>query len=142
MFEQVHEPGEAVQSDFTHMNELRATVAGIPFLHMLFHAVLSYSNLESTMIRFSGSFEALAEGLEHALAAFGGVPATHRTDNRSAAIREVNKAKKREFTWAYQAVIGHYGMIATTTHPGVLQNGDVESGVLRLFGQNLRLVKG
>ena len=64
MFEQVHEPGEAIQSDFTHMNELRVTVAGIPFLHMLFHAVLSYSNLESIMICFSESFEALAEGLE------------------------------------------------------------------------------
>lgn len=128
MFEQVHEPGEAIQSDFTHMNELRVTVAGIPFLHMLFHAVLSYSNLESIMICFSESFEALAEGLERALAAFSGVPATHRTDNLSAAIRELGKDKKREFTQAYQALIGHYGMIATTNHPGVShQNGDVES---------------
>lgn len=128
MFEQVHEPGEAIQSDFTHMNELRVTLAGIPFLHMLFHAVLSYSNLESIMICFSESFEALAEGLERALAAFSGVPATHRTDNLSAAIRELGKDKKREFTEAYQALIGHYGMIATTNHPGVShQNGDVES---------------
>ncbi len=41
----------------------------------------------------SESFEALAEGLERALAAFSGVPATHRTDNLSAAIRELGKDK-------------------------------------------------
>jgi transposase len=128
MFEQVHEPGEAIQSDFTHMTELGVTLSGTMFPHMLFHAVLTYSNVESITICFSESFEALAEGLERALASFGGVPAMHRTDNLSAAIRELGKDRKRDFTQAYQALIGHYGMVGSSNHPGVShQNGDVES---------------
>ena len=49
---------------------------------------------------FSESFEALAEGLEAALPAFGGVPATHRTDNLSAAIRALGREGRRAFTVA------------------------------------------
>jgi transposase InsO family protein len=128
MFEQVHQPGEAIQSDFTHMKALLVTLAGEPFPHLLFHCVLTYSNVEAVSICFSESFEALAEGLERALFAFGGVPIGHRTDNLSAAIRELGKDKQREFTEAYRALIGHYGMTASTNHPGVShQNGDVES---------------
>jgi transposase len=128
MFEQVHEPGEAIQSDFTRMADLGVTLFGQAFVHMVFHAVLTYSNVESVTICFSESFEALAEGLERALASFGGVPIMHRTDNLSAAIRDLGKDKKREFTQAYQALIGHYGMVGSSNHPGVShQNGDVES---------------
>jgi hypothetical protein len=103
MFEQEHVPAEAIQSDFTHMSDLGVRLAGEAFPHMLFHAVLTYSNVEAVSVCFSESFEALAEGLERALAAFGGVPLAHRTDNLSAAIRELGRDKKREFTQAYQA---------------------------------------
>jgi transcriptional regulator with XRE-family HTH domain len=128
MFEQVHEPAEAIQSDFTHMSDLGVTLGGEAFGHMVFHAVLTYSNVEAVSVCFSESFEALAEGLERALLQFGGVPRMHRTDNLSAAIRELGKDKKREFTQAYQALIGHYGMSASSNYPGEShQNGDVES---------------
>src|SRR5437660_1234006 len=33
MFPQVHEPGEAAQSDFTYMNSLGVTLGGVPFPH-------------------------------------------------------------------------------------------------------------
>ena len=128
MFEQVHEPGEAIQSDFTHMTDLGITLNGEVFRHMVFHAVLTYSNVEAVSVCFSESFEALAEGLERALLQFGGVPRMHRTDNLSAAIRELGCDKKREFTEFYQALITHYGMSASSNYPGEShQNGDVES---------------
>jgi hypothetical protein len=128
MFEQVHTPGEAIQSDFTHAADLGVMLGGMPFPHLLFHSVLTYSNVEAVSVCFSESFEALAEGLEAALAAFGGVPTSHRTDNLSAAIRELGKEGRRDFTVAYRALLEHYGMSGSTNHPGVShQNGDVES---------------
>ena len=108
MFEQVHSPGEAIQSDFTHATDLAVTLDGTPFPHLLFHSVLTYSNVEAVSVCFSESFEALAEGLEAALPAFGGVPATHRTDNLSAAIRELGRDGRRDFTVAYRALLEHY----------------------------------
>ena len=40
MFPQVHQPGWAAQSDFTHMTELGVTLGGVPFPHLLYHCVL------------------------------------------------------------------------------------------------------
>jgi hypothetical protein len=66
IFPQRHQPGERAQSDFTHMEDLGATIAGEPFPHMLYHFVLTYSNVEAVSICFSETFEALAEGIEKA----------------------------------------------------------------------------
>jgi transposase len=143
MFEQVHEPGEAIQSDFTHAGALGVRIAGESFPHLLFHSVLTYSNVEAVGVCFSESFEALAEGLEAALGSFGGVPRTHRTDNLSAAIRELGRGGRRDFTVAYRGLLDHYGLIGSTNHPGEShQNGDVESSngqFKRALDQALRL---
>jgi hypothetical protein len=45
-FEQEHRPGEAMQTDFTSVNELRITISGEAFPHLLCHQVLPYSNWE------------------------------------------------------------------------------------------------
>jgi len=46
-FDQIHRPGQLGASDFTHMNDLRVTLAGQPFDHMVYHFVLTYSNWET-----------------------------------------------------------------------------------------------
>ena len=43
---QLHEPGRLMEVDWTSMNELKITIAGVPFKHLLSHAVLTYSNWE------------------------------------------------------------------------------------------------
>ena len=58
IFPQIHEPGEAAQSDFTHMSNLGVTLGGVPFPHLVYHLVLVYSNIEAVQICFSESFEA------------------------------------------------------------------------------------
>jgi len=63
-FDQVYDPGEFCESDFTHMDGVGVTIAGQPFRHMVYHFVLTYSNWESITICFSESFEALSEGLQ------------------------------------------------------------------------------
>src|SRR5712691_5131492 len=80
IFEQRHTPGERAQSDFTHMDDLLVTLGGEAFPHMIYHFVLTYSNVEAASICFSETFEALAEGIEKALWQIGGVPLQHRTD--------------------------------------------------------------
>jgi hypothetical protein len=127
IFQQRHQPGERAQSDFTHMEDLGVTIAGEPFPHMVFHLVLTYSNVEAVSICFSETFEALAEGIEHALWQIGGVPEQHRTDHLTAAVRKLRKEDRDDWTVRYQALMQHYGMQPTWNNTGVAhENGDVE----------------
>lgn len=127
MFPQEHVPGRMAQSDFTSMNALQITLAGTPFPHLLFHLVLTYSNVEAVRVCFSESFEALAEGLEAALWQLGGAPAWHRTDNLSAAVRDLDRDGLHEFTKNYRGLLSHYGMQPSANTAGCAnQNGDVE----------------
>ena len=53
--EQVHQPGEVLQTDGTWLTELQVTIAGEPFKHVLIHCVLPYSNWEWGVIAQSES---------------------------------------------------------------------------------------
>ena len=110
MFPQEHVPGRMAQSDFTVMNALGVTIAGLPFPHLVYHLVLTYSNVEAVRICFSESFEALAEGLEACLWQIDGVPQWHRTDNLTAAVRDLDRDGRHEFTQNYRALLSHYAM--------------------------------
>jgi hypothetical protein len=132
IFEQIHRPGQIAQSDFTHMSDLAVTIAGMPFAHLLYHLVLTYSNVEAIQICFSESFEALAEGLEACLWQLGGVPEQHRTDNLSAAVHVIEASGRKQFTERYQALMAHYGLQPTTNTPGEAhENGEVEQSHFR-----------
>ena len=127
IFEQVHTPGERAQSDFTHMEDLGVTIAGEPFPHLVYHFVLTYSNVEAASLCFSETFEALAEGIEKSLWQIGGVPHQHRTDHLSAAVRHLRTPEKEDWTTRYQALMAHYGMQPTWNNVGIAhENGDVE----------------
>ncbi len=74
------------------------------------------------------SFVALAEGLQNALWALGGVPEQHRSDSLSAAFRNLGADAKDDLTTRYEAFCAHYGMTPTRNNPGVSQeNGSIES---------------
>ncbi len=127
MFAQQHMPGERGQSDFTHMEDLGVTLAGVPFPHLVHHFVLTYSNVEAVSLCFSESFEALAEGIEKALWQIGGVPLQHRTDHLSAAVKTAGKAQAKDWTVRYAALMAHYGMQPTKNNVTIAhENGDVE----------------
>ena len=127
IFPQVHRPGRLAQSDFTHMTDLGITIGGVLFPHLVFHLVLTYSNMEAVHVCLSESFESLAEGLEAGLWQLGGVPEQHRTDHLSAAIRPLDAAGRAQATDRYAALLAHYGMTPTTNTAGEAhENGDVE----------------
>ena len=124
-FDQIHRPGQLCASDFTHMNDLRVTLAGQPFDHMVYHFVLTYSNWETATVCFSESFESLSQGLQNALWELGGVPQMHRTDRLTAAVN--NLGDRDLFQQRYRALLAHYGLKAQAINARKAhENGDAE----------------
>ncbi len=142
-FEQIHTPGERAQSDFSHMEDLGVTIAGELFPHMIYHLVLTYSNVEAASVCFSETFEALAEGIEKALWQIGGVPQQHRTDHLSAAVKQLRTSDQEEWTARYQALMAHYSMQPIWNNTAIAQeNGDGEQShrqLKRAMDQALRV---
>ncbi|MFQ6067301.1 MAG: IS21 family transposase [bacterium] len=124
-FPQIHRPGELCQSDFTYMKALGVRIGGLPFDHLIYHFVLTYSNWETGMVCFSESFESLSEGLQNALWELGGVPQRHRSDRLTAAVQKPDNPE--EFTSRYRGLLDHYGLKGEKTQPNSPhENGDVE----------------
>jgi len=74
------------------------------------------------------SFVALAEGLQNALWALGGVPKEHRSDSLSAAFRNLTADAQEDLTQRYQSLMRHYGMEPSRNNTGIAhENGSVES---------------
>jgi hypothetical protein len=125
LFAQVHTPGRRCASDFTPLTDLRVTINGRPFDHLVYHFVLTYSNRETGTVRFAESGETPADGLPHAPAERGGVPAVHRTDRLTAATPP--GATGAASTRRYQGLLKHDGLEGQAIQAGHgNENGDVE----------------
>lgn len=130
-FAQIHHPGDLCSSDFSHMDELKVTIQGHPFPHLIYHFVLTYSNWESVTVCYSENLESLSEGLQNALWQLGGSPKRHRTDRLTAAMS--NFANQPKFGARYQALLDHYGIEGEKTQASSPnENGDVEQSHHRL----------
>jgi hypothetical protein len=144
-FQQVAVPGREAAIDFTRATELGVTVAGVPFPHLLFEFVLSYSGWTWTSLAFGETFEALVAGLQGALWALGAVPEVLRSDNLSAATHELKRSGGRDLTARFGAVLDHYRLRSSRITPGrAHENGVVEQAngrVKALLAQAL-LVRG
>jgi hypothetical protein len=129
IFRQEHPPGRMGLSDFTAMGALGITIAGEPFDHRLYHFRLAFSGFEHAHVVLGGeSFVALAEGLQNALWALGGVPEQHRSDSLSAAFRNLDREARKDLTRRYEELCGHYGMTPSRNNRGVAhENGSIES---------------
>lgn len=147
--EQVHRPGEVLQTDGTSMNALGITLNGQSFPHLLLHSVLPYSNWEWGRVVQSESLVAIRLGLQSALAHLGHVPAIHQTDNTTAATHHLGVEARtagqaeRGYNAEYLQLLAHFGMQPRTIHvQSPNENGDIEAanGALkRAVGQHLLL---
>jgi hypothetical protein len=128
MFLQHHQPGVLGISDFTLLKGKPITIAGQVFEHRLFHFRLPYSGWCHVEVIHGGeSFVALAEALQNALEACGGVPAEHRTDSLSACFRNRDGSYASDYTSRYSELCAHLGVIATRNNRGVAhENGAIE----------------
>ncbi len=149
VLEQVHHPGEVMQTDGVWLTQLGVTIQGEPFKHMLIHSVLPYSNWEWGRVAQSESLAAIKLSVHSTLLRLGHVPRFHQTDNSSAATRVLSAEEQEEtddrrgHTAGYLQLLDHYGMQPRTTHLNSPQeNGDVESsngGLKRALRQHLLL---
>ncbi|MDX1521925.1 MAG: IS21 family transposase [Anaerolineae bacterium] len=143
LLEQVHRPGEVLQTDGTWLSELGVSLAGQPFKHVLIHCVLPYSNWEWGAIAQSESQLALQRGLQSTLFKLGYVPQYHQTDNTSAATYHLQRSGERSYNQGYLALLNHFGLKPRTIGVGrPEQNGDVESangGLKQALRQHLLL---
>jgi transposase InsO family protein len=146
MFRQDHPPGCLGLSDFTDVAELSITIAGALLAHRLYHFRLAYSGFEYAHVVLGGeSFVALAEGLQNALWALGGVPVQHRSDSLSAAFRNLDRDAEADLTRRYEDLCAHYGMTPTRNNAGVAhENGSIESahGHLKRAIEDALLLRG
>jgi hypothetical protein len=143
-FEQQHRPGEAMQTDFTSMNELAITICGELFPHLMCRQILPYSNWEWTTVARSESMAALRKGIQSAVFRLGRVTEYSQTDNSSAATHNLDKGK-REFNEDYLALMRHLGMKPRTIGVGEKeQNGDIEAshGVFKRKLEQHLLLRG
>jgi len=146
IFRQVHEPGLMGLSDFTDMGDLAIRIAGQPLDHLLYHFRLAYCGFEHVHVVLGGeSYVALAEGLQNALWALGGVPREHRSDSLSAAFRNLDAVAVQDLTERYEALCAHYGMTPTRNNKGIAhENGSIESsnGHLKKAIEDAVLLRG
>jgi hypothetical protein len=132
-FEQVHPPGREAQIDFTHATELGVSIAGVPFPHLFFEFVLSFSGWRWVCLASSETYEALMEGIQGALWSLGGSPEVIRSDNLSAATHELRRSGGRGLTDRFAALLDYYGLRSTRIHPGRShENGVAEQAHYRL----------
>lgn len=129
IFRQEHEPGRLGLSDFTDTSTLGISIAGAALAHRLYHFRLVFSGFEHAHVVLGGeSFVALAEGLQNALWALGGVPKQHRSDSLSAAFRNLTADARQDLTERYQDLMRHYAMEPSRNNRGIAhENGSIES---------------
>ncbi|MDU3041669.1 IS21 family transposase [Bradyrhizobium sp.] len=146
IFRQEHEPGRLGLSDFTDTSALGITISDEALSHRLYHFRLAFSGFEHAHVVLGGeSFVALAEGLQNALWALGGVPREHRSDSLSAAFRNLAADEREDLTQRYAALMGHYGMAPTRNNTGIAhENGSIESahGHLKRALEDALLLRG
>lgn len=145
ILEQVHWPGEVLQSDGVWLTELGVTIAGELFRHVLIHCTLAYSNWEWGAVAQSESLLAYQRALQASLLKLGAVPQYHQTDNSSAVTHQVSRSAETEraYNLAYLALLKHYGLTPRTIHLGrPEENGDIEAsngGLKQALRQHLLL---
>ena len=131
-FEQVAVPGREAAFDFTDASDLGVTIRSVPFPHLLFEWVLSYSKWTYVGLALSETFEALVSGLQGAVWMLGAVPAVLRHDNLSAATHELKRSGGRQLTARFQQVMDHYGLRSSRIQPGKPhENGVAEQAHFR-----------
>ena len=132
-FPQVHPPGREAQFDFTHCGELKVTIAGQSYPHLLFQLILSHSGWRYAEVAAGETFLALQQGLQAALWTLGGVPEVVRSDNTAAATHELRSSRGRALNDNYAALLDHYSLRSTRINPGQShENGVAEHAHYRL----------
>lgn len=127
-FSQEARAGAVLAVDWTDMRDLGVSICGMKLDHLMFHAVLPYSNWQWAVRCRSESLLSIRSGLKATLGRLGRVPGELLIDNSSAATHRLSgKEKERGFNEEFLSVCEHFGMSPRTTTVGRPQeNGTCE----------------
>lgn len=128
-FTQCSKPGEVLAVDWTDMRGLKIRICGQPLAHLMFHAVLPYSNWECVSRCRSESLLSLRSGLNAAFARLGRVTREVLIDNSSTATHRLSvEGKQRGFNEEFLSVCKHFRITPRTTNvSSPHENGSCES---------------
>jgi transposase InsO family protein len=128
-FTQEAKPGEVLAVDWTDMRALGVTVSNRKLEHLLFHAVLPFSNWEWGVRCRSESLLSLRAGLQQSLGRLGRVPRQLLIDNSSTATHHLGQdGERRGFNAEFLSICEHYGITPRTTNVSCPhENGTCES---------------
>jgi hypothetical protein len=115
MFRQEHPPGRIGLSDFSDMNGLGVTIAGLPLLHRIYHFRLAFSGFAHAHVVLGGeSFVALAKARRMHCGHRAGCRSS-TADSLSAAFRNLDRDMQEDLTRRHEKLCSHYGMTPTPT---------------------------
>jgi len=128
-FTQEVKPGEVLAVDWTDMRRLGVTVGGKKLEHLMFHAVLPYSNWEWALRCRSESLLSLRAGIKQTLGRLAKVPRQLLMDNSSTATHRLDAdGQRRGFNEEFLSICEHYRITPRTINVGCPnENGDCES---------------
>ena len=128
-FTQEAKPGEVLAVDWTDMRNLKIRICGQPFPHLMFHAVLPYSNWECVSRCRSESLLSLRSGLKAAFGRLGRVTREVLIDNSSTATHRLSSdGKERGFNKEFLSICEHFRIKPRTTNVSCPnENGTCES---------------
>ena len=129
-YDQVHQPGELMQLDWTDCGVLAVVINGEGFEHRLCHCACPYSRWQWACVCRSEDFSSLRMTLQESLFELGGVPGRLQIDRTSAATHQLRRGvPAREFNAAFRSLLRHFGFSSSgMIHTGKPhQNGSIET---------------
>lgn len=116
-FSQEARPGGVLAVDWTDMRELGVSVCGMKLEHLMFPAVLPYSNWQWAVRSRSESLLSVRAGLKATIGRLGRVPRELLIDNSSTATHRLSgDGKRRGFNEEFLSICVHFGMTPRTTN--------------------------
>ena len=128
-FSQQAQPGAVLAVDWTDMRDLGVSICGVKLDHLMFHAVLPYSNWQWAVRCRSESLLSVRAGLKATIGRLGRVPKEILIDNSSTATHRLSgDGKRRGFNGEFLSICEHFGLIPRTTNVSCPhENGTCES---------------
>ena len=128
-FSQQAQPGAVLAVDWTDMRDLGVSICGVKIDHLMFHAVLPYSNWQWAVRCRSESLLSVRAGLKATIGRLGRVPKEILIDNSSTATHRLSgDGKRRGFNGEFLSICEHFGLIPRTTNVSCPhENGTCES---------------
>ena len=116
-FSQEARPGAVLAVDWTDMRDLGVSICGVKLEHLMFHAVLPYSNWQWAVRSRSESLLPVRSGLKATIGRLGRVPKELLIDNSSTATHRLSgDGKRRGFNEEFLSVCAHFRLSPRTTN--------------------------